>query len=138
MATVIRRIFDNLQPGRPVLRYNWALATDDHLYHPASEVQKTGGTPVDVPRFGSIANAFIRVERQTLTRLPVSGDILFTIRIHVDPMAALRAHPQRTELAAGFADQLAALEPAHLVYKRLVADRDRLVADLRAMAASQI
>ncbi|MCC0044154.1 MAG: DUF3445 domain-containing protein [Brucellaceae bacterium] len=138
MATVIRRIFDNLQPGQPVLRYNWALATDDHLYHPASEVQKTGGTPVDVPRFGSIANAFIRVERQTLTRLPVSGDILFTIRIHVDPMAALRAHPQRTELAAGFADQLAALEPAHLVYKRLVADRDRLVADLRAMAASQI
>ena len=137
MATVIHRIFDNLQPGQLVLRYNWALATDDHLYHPASEVQKTGGTPADVPRFGSIAAAFIRVERQTLTRLPVSGDILFTIRIHVDPLTAIKAHPECRRLAAGFADQLAALDQAQLTYKRLVADRDSLVADLRAIAAGQ-
>ena len=137
MATVIHRIFDNLQPGQLVLRYNWALATDDHLYHPASEVQKTGGTPADVPRFGSIAAAFIRVERQTLTRLPVSGDILFTIRIHVDPLTAIKAHPESRTLAAGFADQLTALDQAQLTYKRLVADRDTLVADLRAIAAGQ-
>ncbi|MBO6718630.1 MAG: DUF3445 domain-containing protein [Rhizobiaceae bacterium] len=135
MATVIRRIFDNLQPGHPVARHNWALATDDHLYHPANEVQKTGGTPPDVPRFGSLASTFVRVERQTLTRMPVSGDILFTIRIHVDPMAVLERHADRTSLAAGFADQLAALEPAHLTYKRLTADRDALVARLRAIAA---
>ncbi|MBO6726818.1 MAG: DUF3445 domain-containing protein [Rhizobiaceae bacterium] len=137
MATVIHRIFDNLQPSQPVLRYNWALTTDDQLYHPASEVQKTGGTPADVPRFGSIAAAFIRVERQTLTRLPVSGDILFTIRIHVDPVTAIKAHPESITLAAGFADQLAALDQAQLTYKRLVADRDTLVADLRAIAAGQ-
>ena len=44
-------------------------------------------------RFGDVeaaARAFIRVERQTLRKLPVTGDILFTIRIHLDPMAALR------------------------------------------------
>jgi hypothetical protein len=135
MATVIRRIFDNLQPGQPVERHNWALATDDHLYHPAAEVQKTGGTPPDIARFASLASAFIRVERQTLTRMPQSSDILFTIRIHVDPMTVLKGHPQRSALASGFADQLAALQPEHLTYKRLVADRDALVAQLRRLAA---
>ena len=133
-ATVIRRIFDNLQPGQPVERHNWALVTDDHLYHPAAEVEKTGGTPPDLARFESIARAFIRVERQTLTRLPGSGDILFTIRIHVDPMTVLKRHPDRTALATGFADLLAALEPKHLTYKRLVADRDALVEQLRRLA----
>lgn len=135
MATVIRRIFDNLQPGQPVERFNWSLATDDRLYQPVLEVQKTAGAPQDIVRFGSPAATFIRVERQTLTRMPVSGDILFTIRIHVDPLAVLERHPQRAALASGFAEQLAALEPAHLAYKRLTADRDGLVAELRAIAA---
>jgi len=135
MATVIRRIFDNLQPGQPVERHNWALVTDDHLYHPAAEVQKTGGTPPDIRRFGSLASAFIRVERQTLRKMPMSGDILFTIRIHVDPIAVLKRHPERSKLALGFAEQLAALEPAQLTYKRLTADRDALVDRLRALAS---
>jgi hypothetical protein len=134
MATVIRRIFDKLQPGQPVERHNWALVTDDNLYHPVAEVQKTGGTPPDIRRFGSLAGAFIRVERQTLRKMQKSGDVLFTIRIHVDPMSVLKRHPERAKLASGFADQLAALEPAHLTYKRLVADRDALVAELRALA----
>lgn len=80
------------------------------------------------------AHAFIRVERQTLRKLPVSGDILFTIRIHLDPLAALAHHPDRATLAPAFAAQLEALAIAQLDYKGLTSDRDRLVSVLNQMA----
>lgn len=44
---------------------------------------------------------FIRVERQTPGRLPVSGDVLFTIRIHADRMPELARHPDGAVLANG-------------------------------------
>ena len=69
-----------------------------------------------------------------MRKLPVSGDILFTIRIHLDPMQVLESHAERATLAASFAAQLAALDTAQLDYKGLAADRDRLVARLTAMA----
>ena len=75
-----------------------------------------------------------RVERQTLKKLPVSRDILFTIRIHLDPLKVLARHPDRAMLAVSFAEQLNALDQAQLDYKGLTADRDRLVAFLNHMA----
>ena len=84
--------------------------------------------PSRFPGADVAASAFIRVERQTLRKLPASGDILFTIRIHLDPMKVLESHPDRAALAASFAAQLAALDKAQLDYKGLTADRDRLVA----------
>lgn len=36
-----------------------------------------------------------RMERQTLRRLPVSGDILFSIRIYVQPLSELATRPRR-------------------------------------------
>ena len=53
------------------------------------------------------AHAFIRVERQTLRKLPSSRDILFTIRIHLDPLAVLARHPDRATLASSFAGAIA-------------------------------
>ena len=66
--------------------------------------------------------------------MPVSRDILFTIRIHLDPLKVLARHPDRATLAASFAAQLEALDKAQLDYKGLTADRDRLVALLASMA----
>jgi hypothetical protein len=88
------------------------------------------------PGIDAASAAFIRVERQTVRKLPVSGDIIFTIRIHLDPISVLRAHPERASIAASFAGQLAALGRAELDYKGLAADRDRLVAALEAIAAA--
>lgn len=133
---LIERMFDKLQ-GQLVVRFNWSLQPDPDLYKPLSSMQRDDRAEKAVPRFpGSAAAAFIRVERQTLRKLPGSGDILFTIRIHLDPMSVLRAHPERAAIAASFADQLAALDHDQLAYKGLAADRDRLVAALREMAAA--
>lgn len=137
-ADVIQRIFDNLQPGQPVIRWNWSLQSDRTLYKPLSSIQRDERAVARPPRFADgAASAFIRVERQTLRKLPVSADIVFTIRINLDPMLALDAHPDGSRLAAGLAAQLSGLDAARLDYKGLNADRDRLVEDLLRIAARQ-
>lgn len=137
-AEVITRIFDNLKPGMAVERWNWSLSASNALHHPFSEFARVQRATSGRGKFSCTdpAAAFIRVERQTLSRLPRSGDILFTIRIHLDPLAVLGRHPARRELAAGFAGQLLELSAEQLAYKGLAEDRDRLVAILRAIAAA--
>lgn len=135
-AELINRMFDGLQ-GQAVERYNWSIQSDNALYHPLSDLQRTDRATNRPSRFpdGDVgAHAFIRVERQTLRKLPVSCDILFTIRIHLDPLAVLARHPDRAKLAASFAAQLEALDLAQLDYKGLTSDRDRLIAVLNHMA----
>jgi hypothetical protein len=135
---LIERMFDKLQ-GQLVERFNWSLQPDAELYKPLSSMQRDDRAEKAVSRFPGIdaaSAAFIRVERQTVRKLPASGDILFTIRIHLDPMSALRAHPGRAKIAASFAAQLAALGRPELDYKGLAADRDRLVAALETIAAA--
>ncbi|PZV33594.1 heme-dependent oxidative N-demethylase family protein [Mesorhizobium kowhaii] len=135
-AELINRMFDGLQ-GQAVERNNWSIQSDNALYHPLSDLQRTDRATNRPSRFpdGDVgAHAFIRVERQTLRKLPVSCDILFTIRIHLDPLAVLARHPDRAKLAASFAAQLEALDLAQLDYKGLTSDRDRLIAVLNHMA----
>lgn len=136
-ATVIERIFDKLKVEQPVVRMNWSLQNNPALHHPLSGLQRDERAAARPPRFAGIdpiAATFIRVERQTLRRLPGSGDILFTIRIHLDAMERLRAQPDRARLATSLADQLCALDDAQLDYKGVSADRDRLSEALRAVA----
>ncbi len=138
-AALISRIFDSLKTDQPVERHNWSLQEDSALFHPRSKsqrderVEESGGTYL-----GGLSTdaTFIRVERQTLRRLPRSGDILFTIRIHLDPVSVLERLPDRDALASSFADQLAALDADQLAYKGLAADRDGLVARLRAITSA--
>jgi hypothetical protein len=100
----------------------------------SGRIERATEKPSRFPEADAAANAFIRVERQTLRRLPSSGDILFTIRIYLDPMRVLELHPERATLATSFAAQLAALDDAQVDYKGLSADRERLVAALNGIA----
>lgn len=137
-AGIIERIFDNLAVELPVQRFNWSIQAGDALYHPLSDRQRIDRAtmrPSNFPDGDVAAHAFIRVERQTLRKLPASGDILFTIRIYLDPLSVLARSPDRSALATAFAGQLAALDVDQLDYKGLTADRERLVDLLRAMAA---
>ena len=128
-AGLINRMFDNLSPDRFVVRWNWSVNWGYALYRPAS--QPAHETDPMQPR-----DAFVRVERQTLRKMPVSGDILFTIRIYLDPVTALAGQPNGKELASSFADQLEALTPEQADYKGLLRKRDSLIAMLRKMATN--
>jgi hypothetical protein len=129
-AELIARMFDSMRPGVIGLRWNWSIYGDNRLYHPESADPTRR-------RFGDserAENMFMRVERQTLRRLPESGDILFSIRIHIDPLASLEAQPGAPRIAAALAEQLLALDPDQLAYKGMTLERDRLVARLREIS----
>jgi hypothetical protein len=129
-AELIARMFDNLQPARLVIRWNWSLYGDAALAHPL---------PPPVPRFGSGASAghvVLRTERQTMRKLPQSRAILFAIGIGVAPLEALERHPDRRKIATALIGQLEALTPAQLDYKGMTADRQRLLTRLGALAGS--
>jgi hypothetical protein len=132
MGTVVGRLFQNLKVGQLVARYNWSVYGDAELHHPEARQFE----PQDYREDGALANLFIRVERQTLRRLPRSGDILFTIKIHHDPLLHLRTHPDRQELATSLANQLRALDADQLAYKGLTAHRETLVRELEALAGA--
>jgi len=137
-AEIIGRMFDSLQ-GQGVMRWNWSLQLDGALYHPFSNAERDARAAGRPSRFGddeAVARCFVRVERQTLRKLPRSGDILFTIRIHLDPLDALARHSDRARIAETFAQQLEGMQAAQLDYKGLTADRARLAGVMRRMAAA--
>jgi dimethylamine monooxygenase subunit A len=110
------RIFANLKADMPAERFNWSIHAEGDLHHPLP----TAWPDTD-------AAAFLRIERQTLRRLPVSGDILFTIRIYVDPLDAVLGHPEGARHAAALRGDLLGLDGDQLRYKGLDGVRDRLV-----------
>lgn len=130
-ATLINRMFDNLKVEQPVFRFNWSINPDADLHYPATKAH--GALPAG--HVLSLETTFARVERQTLRKLPVSGDILFTIRIYTDPLAALRNLPDAARVAAVFADQLETLTLPQAQYKGLAEKRAALVAELHAVAS---
>jgi hypothetical protein len=129
-AELIERMFTNLRPEIAVIRWNWSLYGDDRLHHPeiADPTRR---------RFGEgerAANVFLRVERQTLRRLPQSHDIAFTIRIYLDPLEALETHPDARTMIPALVTQLEGLTDEQLEYKGMTLERDRLLARLRETA----
>ncbi len=122
-ASMIERIFDNLQIGMPVERFNWSIYNDDELYHDDRSSE----------HMNQRTDCYLRVERQTLTKLPKSGDILFTIRIYVDPFDALKQRNDKAEIAQGFIRLLNMMNGAELAYKGLDEGRDILISRLQKL-----
>jgi hypothetical protein len=120
MERRVTRIFDNLRAGAPVERFNWSIYDNDRLHHP-------------LPSPTASDASFIRVERQTLMKMPRSGDILFTIRVLIDPLATFRTHPDGPRLARSLREQLLAMTEAQLAYKGMSERRDRLAAELASI-----
>ena len=127
-AMMIERMFDNLRPDMPVMRWNWSLYGDDVLHHPEAG---NGGR-----RFGEgeiAEHVYLRVERQTLRKLPQSGAILFTIRIYIDPLEALDTHAEGPAIAGALIDQVNELTPAQLEYKGLAVEKDSVIRRLQGI-----
>ncbi|MEX0346556.1 MAG: DUF3445 domain-containing protein [Rhizobiaceae bacterium] len=128
-AAMINRIFDSLQVAQPVWRMNWSIYSNDALYqgdHHAEHVR----------RMEAGLAAFLRVEYQTLRKLPVSCDILFTVRIHIDPIALLERHPDCGHICSEFIRLLQAMDREQLEYKGMIGQRDLLISRLQAMSGS--
>ncbi len=70
----VQRLFDGIKAGRPMWRFNWLPTDDTALFRPklefADKVRRDG-----LP--------YLRSERQTLMRLPVSGAVVFGIHTYL-------------------------------------------------------
>jgi hypothetical protein len=108
------RFFARLKVERPVWRLNWSLIDNPALFQPRGHGQRDHNAAITAHNAGDML--WLRMERQTLRRLPRTHDILFTIRIYVQSLHNLAANPAR---AARLAAAMRALPPKMRGYKSL-------------------
>jgi hypothetical protein len=127
LAVTVDRFFANLQVARPVWRVNWSLVDTPQLFLPPEH--RAERKAIAAERAGE--QLWLRVERQTLRRLPRSGDVLFGIRTHLAPLADVIDGPAA---ARALAARVREMPPAMAAYKGIAAIRDPLMAWLDGRA----
>lgn len=133
LASTMDRFLCRLKTDRPVWRLNWSLLDDPTLFQPTGHGRHRLNT--HITRHNAGETVWLRMERQTLRRLPGTGDILFTIRVHVRPLHTLAARPER---AAALAAAIRALPPAIQQYKSLLPFRGAVLAWLDGVASASV
>lgn len=107
------RIFEGLREDLVLERRNWTVVNSPELFTPHAEPIRALIGDIDPERAAEAL--FVRVERQTLRRLPATRGVVFTIRVWVDPLAALAEDPERL---ARFARAWRDAAPDFRAYKR--------------------
>ncbi len=79
----VDRFFAQLKPGRLTWRFNWTVVQDPAPFQPEHIA-----SPVPITADNAGAHLWLRVERQTLRRLPASGAVVFTIRTYIGRLDA--------------------------------------------------
>jgi hypothetical protein len=130
LAVSMDRFFQRLKVERPVWRLNWSLMDDPTHFQPTGHGRRTPNPGIDVDNAGE--KLWLRLERQTLRRLPQTADILFTIRIHIHPLQHLTRRPAQ---AARMAAAMRALPPDMQRYKSLPPFLDATLAWLDRVVA---
>jgi hypothetical protein len=127
-----QRVFDGLRPDLVLERRNWTVLNSDALHTPAA-------APIRA-RIGAVAPSdaghglHLRVERQTLRRLPQTGGALFTIRVWLAPLDSLAGDPAGL---AAFARAWRTATPDLRAYKRFDLYDDLVEAYLRRAGAAE-
>lgn len=113
IGRAVDSFFERLTAERPTWRLNWSLMDDPALFQPV-HLGPAGDGPIVADDVGE--RVWLRVERQTLRRLPVTGAVVFGIRVHQRPLAALVAEPGAL---AAMRTAVANLPAATVDYKNL-------------------
>ncbi len=132
LAPTMDRFLDRLKTARPVWRLNWSLVDDPALFQPSGHGRRQHKASITAQGAGE--TVWLRMERQTLRRLPRTGDILFTIRVYVRPLHDLATRPER---AAALAAAIRALPASMQQYKSLPPFLDAVLAWLANVAAPE-
>jgi hypothetical protein len=130
LATPVNRFMAKVKPGHIASRLNWSVLDDPAMYQPTGKWREAANAAITAKNAGD--TLYLRVERQTLTRLPRTGAVLFGIRVHSYPLAAAITTPAA---AAQLAEAVRALPEATQHYKSLKAFGPALLAWLDARAA---
>lgn len=115
----VDRFLGLLKPGRLVARMNWSIHDDAALFQP--EADHAPRQAITTANAGAMLT--LRIERQTLSRLPQTGAILFTIRTYQHRLSRVAAVPGA---AASLREALMGLPNAVAAYKGISAFRAAL------------
>lgn len=114
LAPQLNRFFGRLEVQRPVWRSNWSVVASPGFNQ---RCELNGEIDADTA-------LYLRVERQTLRRLPQCRALVFTIRVYIHPLATVLEQPG---VGAELANALRQLSPSQRCYKGL----DKLAPALR-------
>ncbi len=89
MVGRIHRMFDALRPGQVLERFNWTVQPGTERFTPSQAAFKVRAA--ELPEAGALDRLWLRVERQTISKLPETGAVIFTIRVAIDPLRAALA-----------------------------------------------
>lgn len=132
LGSPVDRLFHTLEVDRPVWRANWSLTSTPELCRPDRSDHLHTLEPLEAGR-----SLWLRVERQTLRRLPRTRAILFTVKTYV---VALEEAVRRQGVAAALAARLREMPDAVAAYKGLLAIRSALLQwlDARTVRAQEL
>lgn len=99
----MNKFFDKLKPGVFVKRNNWSIQTHNKVFVigankgvEGEEIKSLDPNTLDFKR-----QVYFRSERQTLTKLPKTGTMVFAIRTYLTPMWNIREEGLGDELIGG-------------------------------------
>lgn len=127
LLTRTRRVFAGLRPGLVLERRNWTVVNSPEPFTPRAAPIRAAIAEITPPEAGRALH--LRVERQTLRRLPETGAALFTIRVWLDPLETLLASRERL---SAFATAWRTATSEFRAYKRLDLYDDLVAGFLRA------
>lgn len=116
----VDHLFERLTADRPGWRLNWSLVDTPSL----CLCQDTADLPTGITPENVGDRLWLRIERQTLRRIPITQDILFTVHTYLYPLHQVAADP---EIASALCTTLQTLPPQTQIYKRLHPIRDLLI-----------
>jgi hypothetical protein len=123
----VARFIAALAPGRLVERFNWTIHDGSALFQPEAD----GAHGPAVTAETAPARLHLRVERQTLSRLPETGAVLFTIRTR---QVALAEVVTVAGAAAALAAAVRGLPESVAAYRGIAPFRAALLAALDRVA----
>lgn len=125
--------FSKLTVEYPSYRFNWSLVNTPELFLGDLDQPQTELFAEDFSNhFDLEAACWIRVERQTLRRLPQTQAIVFSIRTYVYPLSIVRDYPQAAQALKTAID---IMPISTQQYKRIHRIRPQLLDYLGSLAA---
>lgn len=127
------KLLERLKPDRPVWRLNWAIKPTDRLDLSPRHADWVNSQKRLVTAANAGDRCYFRIERQTLTRLPASNTILFTVQTFVTRMAELAQSAERARTLLGV---LRSVPEPMLAYKGIAPFASPLIAYLLRASSS--
>jgi hypothetical protein len=135
----IDRVLSSVHQNTPCERFNWQVTPMETLFFP-HDPHRANADAMHAARDALCRDPasagerlFIRVERQTLSRLPASGAVAFSLHTYSDPLSVLEADPHAARsmlrLLEGYSD-------SRWRYSEMDIVREPLLDYLRRVAAA--